>query len=284
MRLIITADWHLRKEIPSSRLDLNWLEYQKQVIDFIINETIKKQAKLCIVGDIFDKAKDDVEIINLFLNCIESLDIVYCIAGNHDLLYHNSLDLDKCSFGVIWKNEKIKPLWELGKAKHYGEEYFVGSNNGIMFLHNFVYKDSKFSFLNRGFYVDDLIKEYPETKWFFVGDNHEGFIYKKNDKFVINPGCVTIQSLDMIEYIPKIVFVDTEEDIVDWIFIPDFGQKFIDFENLKNVNNKIQSFVELIRNKKELSFDFISNMKNEIKKVDDKELIEYLDNFIKELI
>lgn len=285
MKLLITADWHLRKEIPSCRDDEDWIGYQRNVLNFIADTAKEKRASICIVGDIFDKAKEDVEIINLFLNFVKKVDDnIYIIAGNHDLLYHNSLDLDKTSFGIVWKNEKIRPLWKLGYSKHYGEKELKGEVDKLLFLHDFVYNDKNQSFFNKGFYAYDLFELYPKAQWIFTGDNHYSFVCQKGDKILINPGCITIQTADMINYQPKIFIFDTQTEDMEEIKIPDFGQCFVNIEERKNIDDGINSFIELIKDKKELSFDFISNLKNALLKIKDKNLLEFLENFIKELV
>lgn len=285
MKLLITADWHLRKEVPSCRDDEDWIAYQRNVLDFIADISKEKRASICIVGDIFDKAKEDVEIINLFLNFVKKVDDnIYIIAGNHDLLYHNSLDLEKTSFGIIWKNEKIKPLWKLGVSKHFNEEQMKGEVDKLLFLHDFVYIDKNQSFFNKGFYAYDLFELYPKAQWIFTGDNHYSFVCKKDGKILINPGCITIQTADMINYQPKIFIFDTQTEDVEEIKIPDFGQKFTNIEERKKFDKEIDSFIELLKNKKELSFDFITNLKNSLSEIKDEKLLNFLENFIKELI
>lgn len=284
MRLLITADWHLRKEIPSCRNDYDWIGFQKKVLDFIADVAKEKNSNICIVGDIFDKAKEDAEIVNMFLNFVKKVgDDIYIIAGNHDLLYHNS-DLDKTSFGIIWKNERIQPLWKLGCSKHYGEKELKGKVDKFLFLHDFIYFDKNQSFFNKGFYAYDLFELYPEAKWIFTGDNHYSFVCRKENRILINPGCITIQTMDMVDYKPKIFIFDIETEEVEEILIPNFGQSFNNIEERKNFDKEINSFIELIKTKKELSFDFVSNLKNALLKIEDKDLFEFLENFVKGLI
>lgn len=290
MRLIVTADWHLRKELPSCRNDKDWIEYQGKVIQFILDKAYELKSKLCIVGDIFDKAKDDIVIVNLLLKLVKNyydegkLENVYVIAGNHDLLYHSSLDLDKTLFGAIYKNQIFKDLSSLGLTKHYGEKDFRGDRNSdIMFLHEFVYNDSSLSFFNKGYSVQELLEEHKSIKWFFVGDNHKGFIYQNKNRYVVNPGCILIQERDMIDYAAGIYFVDTEKEEIKRIEVPDFGSSFVDIQSIKKTESNINSFIELIRDKKEISFDFVSNLKKEMMNIKDKKLYDFLDSFIKDL-
>ena len=40
MNVIITADWHLRKDKPRCRLDEDWFGTQKKVIQFIFDKAM----------------------------------------------------------------------------------------------------------------------------------------------------------------------------------------------------------------------------------------------------
>ena len=67
MKLLITADWHLRLNIPRCRTDENWLEFQESMVKEIVQIANRKRAILAIIGDIFDIPNVPSYITAMFL-------------------------------------------------------------------------------------------------------------------------------------------------------------------------------------------------------------------------
>ena len=98
----MTADWHLRKQVPICRnqTEEEWLESQRSTIRFIINEANKKHCDIFVLGDTFDTPKVDDSIKNML--AFECLSLhkdlwIYFLIGNHESLYHNIDLMDKTS-------------------------------------------------------------------------------------------------------------------------------------------------------------------------------------------
>ena len=71
-KYIVTADIHLRNDRPVSRTDEDWLQSQKEVIDFIVTTSNEVGADIVIGGDLFNTSIVPVRIVNLFLQSMRN--------------------------------------------------------------------------------------------------------------------------------------------------------------------------------------------------------------------
>ena len=66
MRVLLTADWHLRGDAPSCRVDPdNWLEEQRQSVEQLYPIVEKEHCdEVWILGDLFHRARTSTEATN----------------------------------------------------------------------------------------------------------------------------------------------------------------------------------------------------------------------------
>lgn len=273
MKMIVSADWHLRSQLPRCRKDENWIETQKKMINQVVEYCKKYKSDLFIVGDIFHShSETTVEVIQLVQNIAKELKKyglkVYILAGNHDLLYHSSENINKSAVGILLKTENIFPI------SSYSDEISAGNfdeeteNKKIIFKHILVFPDAKSLPPN----VDattakELLSQYDKCQWMFTGDMHKNFHYEKNGRHVVNPGCLIREVSDMKDYQNGIYFVDTEKEIVEWLEIKD-DENFIDDSYIlkeKEKEERIENFANKLQETKEVSLDFIANVESAMK-------------------
>lgn len=296
MKLIVTADWHLRADRPRCRTDIDWIGHQEYVLTQIADIANGEGASVAIVGDIFDTPKVTQRIEVMFLDfCDKVRNNVYVIAGNHDLPYHSWKNVDNSSFGVIWKSGKVKHLNEIGIASHFGEEE-TGANTDILFKHILTFPDKESMPPNvNAISAEELAIEYSECNFIFIGDYHSYFFKKftfnlfDNKVFevhVINSGCITRQAADYKLYIPRIVLYEhgIATDKVITYELDDGGNNVITDEYLREAENRedrISAFVDAIKIKGEISLDFKKNIDLELRSVDfDKSLRDIILEFM----
>lgn len=252
MRLIISADYHLRPTQPRCRTNENWRVSQTSVLRQIVKYANEYKAKLGIVGDIFHTAKVPPWVENLFLRYMQKVaEGVYAIPGNHDLPYHSIKSLYESSFGVISQGNNIRSLTELGQTIYYGTDEIVGTaETGLLFLHTLVFPDEKSIPPNTtAKTAAQLLEEHPDHKWIFTGDMHRSFHFEKNGRHVVNPGCILRQTADLVNYQPVVYFVDTEKEEVIALPLID-NVEFITTEYLEKENERkrrIGVIVEMVR-------------------------------------
>jgi len=273
MKLIISADYHLRETLPRCRKDANWLLSQELILNSIADNANKYDASVCIVGDLFHTPQVPAKIIIMFLNFVSRVkNNVYLLAGNHELSWHSWANVDNCSFGVlnkIMQEQKTNLLSpeSIGLWSNFNEDFTGNDKTGIRFLHRLVFPSEK----DKPPKVDactaeDVVNEFPNEKWIFTGDYHRAFHYKKQGRHLINPGCITRQASDAADYQPSVYFIDTETDEIKLIELPDDINMVTD-EHIQQKNDRedrITAFVSLIKNSKGVSLDFADNIEKMI--------------------
>lgn len=275
MKLIITADWHLRATRPRCRIDEDWYATQRNAVKQVKNIALEKKCSVAIVGDIFNSNADTsfqcIQIIQDFAKELKDNNLsLYILAGNHDLPYHSSENIEKSAVGILFNSDNIFPIQDLDKT---GKEISAGNfdeevkNVKYVFRHILCFPDLKSLPPNvNAITAKELLVETPKAEWVFTGDYHHNFHYAKNGKNVVNPGCLIRQASDMKDYQCGVYFVDTEKDVAQFIPIIDKEQFVDDSYILKQEEReqRIESFVDKLKDTKNISLDFIDNVQKAI--------------------
>lgn len=270
MKLIVTADLHLRDDRPRCRIDEDWMKSQFKIIYFILDTAQKEKCSVVIVGDIFNSSLVSEELKARLLTTIyESGVVVFILDGNHDLPYHNWKYVNRSSFSILWNtamyaetNLKTPYYKNTFDFTHYkGEVIKSGSN--ILLTHRLVFKNKKTLPPNiKAITAEELIEEYPDYDIILLGDMHRHFSYEKNGKLIINPGCAIRQKSDMIGYQPVIYLLDTEERDFEIIELPD-DEDMVDDEYIikaEEREGRLAGFAEAIKKQEGVTFSFEDNV------------------------
>ena len=271
MKCVITADWHIRSNLPRCRKDENWYETQEKALEQIRSFANEKKCPVFVVGDIFHSIGDT----NFY--CIQMIqkmarrtrEGLYVLAGNHDLLHHSSENLDRSAIGVLLRSKgvlKIKDYFIENEIEDFSAGNFDEETEDaeIIFKHVLCFPDMKSLPPNvDALTAKDLLEEYPKAKWIFTGDYHKNFHYEKNGRHVVNPGCLLRQAVDFKDYQPGFYFVDTEKNIVEFNPIID-EEEFIDDSYIlreKEKEQRIEAFANKIGEVESVSLDYSENVK-----------------------
>jgi hypothetical protein len=218
-RYIVSADNHLRYDPPVCRLDEDWLAFQRKALCDIVDLANTYEADLVIAGDLFDAYLVHTQIISLFIEAVSPLiGVCHIIGGNHALKYHREALAFESSIGVI----KAIAGDNTGKIRYYPctEENIGGRfehsyvlNEDVTLVHTLVFPDDDaIPFACKGVTADYLFDKY-DTQWIFTGDMHHNFVATRDERHVINPGCMTIQVADELDYTPGVYYIDTGNKI-----------------------------------------------------------------------
>ena len=285
---IITADWHLSQTKPRARCDEDWIKTQTELVNQVYEKAVEKDCDIFIVGDIFHSNSDvSFEVISIVQNLAKKLKIkglkLYIICGNHDLLYHSSSNLNKSAVGVLLHSENIYSVTKYSEdvsGANFDEET---ENKRIVFKHVLAFADeSKIPPHVEAITAQELLDEYDEAKFIFLGDNHHSFIYENKGRKVINSGCLIRRNSDFKSYVPIIYYVDEENDICESFEIID-NEQLIDDSYILQENEReerIDNFVQKLKDTESVSLDFLANVEtalqsNELES-DLKEVVEEL--------
>lgn len=284
MKFICTADWHIRNTRPRCRIDEDWIKTQQKALNQIAEICENKNAPLMVVGDIFNSNSDtSFECINMVQKLADRIGGIYILAGNHDLPYHSSENIDKSAIGVLLQSEnvfKIEDYSDEFSAPNFDEER---NSMSYMFIHTLTIPSKDKPDFIQCETPESLLEKYPTAKWIFTGDYHKNFVYEKNDRYVINPGCLIRQVSDMKNYQSGVYFVDTEKEIIEFIPIID-NEELVNDEYIIRENEReerIESFVNKLKDVESVSLDFIDNVEKALLV---NEIDEKLKDCVKELI
>lgn len=255
MKYAVSADLHLRPDAPRCRLDKNWEKTMEDMLKFIVSYSKKHDADLILVGDILDTSQIPHWVVNMFLSLVNKAII---FAGNHDFKYRNMNEIESSAIGHILKNPKYKacvPEFENG---------FFELTGSIMLCHRLVYRpeNADLAKFKNGISTDDLIEKAleinPEVKWIFIGDNHHKFHYEKDDVHVVNPGSPLIYNASMIGEKCGFYLVDTDENTVEAITVPD-SEDLVTDQYLRDEeahSESLQTFVSILEDTEVETLDF----------------------------
>lgn len=268
MKIIATADWHSRDDRPLCRKDPDWLATQQSQIDFIIDEANKRKAKLLIAGDVFDVPRTSPVVVNMLMRSLQRADNdVIMIAGNHSLQYHNQDNLMNSSIGAFKYANKENIIYldcvdntNQGVFEHAVSLPFA---KDIEMIHTLVFPSEDEIPYGAKAHDPDYIFERYKGKYLITGDYHKSFIVEKNGRYLINPGCINIQSADMLDYDPVIYYIDTDAEVIEKIPIPEDKSVLTDnhISEKKERDNRITSFIETVRKHGKLSLSFMDNLR-----------------------
>lgn len=272
MRFILTADWHIRATMPRCRKDENWMETQRKILSQIRKISSDKKVPIIVVGDIFHSNTDtSFECIQI----VQEIGELYVLAGNHDLPYHNSENLNKSAIGVLLNSNDVHLIKDYFEKLHYeyNENYDYSASNfdeednhdaEIVFKHTLTLPIKNPMFESET--PETLVEKFPKARWIFTGDYHKAFDVEVNGCHVINPGCLIRQVSDMKDYQCGVYYIDTEKEIVEFIPIID-NEELVDDSYITIQNEReerIDNFVSKLKDSKHLTLNFIENVENAI--------------------
>jgi len=276
MQGLISADWHLRADKPRCRLDDDWEETQRATVEHIITIANKRNTDLFIVGDLFDTPVVPMRLVVMLIEELSKIkQHVYFIAGNHDLPYHSSENINNSAIGILnsMKGNHLKitggSVGIHAAYANFGDEIVGDKHTKKLFLHTLVFPNTKSIPPNcEAVTASQLLAEHKWADWIFTGDMHTGFHYEKDERHVVNPGCILRQAADMVDYKPIMYYVNTEKNIVEEIELPDTGEMVTDsyLRAEEERDDRITAFVEGIKRGEKISLSIVDNIKNAIKK------------------
>lgn len=264
-KIICTADWHLRTDVPKCRTETEseWIDFQFSVLKEMFDT---KPDYVLIAGDIFHRAKPATKLVNRllsFFNQYKGVKIFAC-AGNHDVSYHNIDLLPECAYQTLIESKVFSQSEDVLSVNFNTEPDSDNVLYPIVLHHEYCSIDSP-SYI-KTITPDGLIKKYSLADLIVCGDNHTGFTKDK----VIVPGSITIQNADQINYKPSYYTVKFDEgnSFVDLATIKKhilptnkeyLSNKHIEESNERN--DRITAFVENLKTKGSISLSFQDNLK-----------------------
>lgn len=288
MKVLITADWHIRGERPICRLDDDWIESQRKTIA-AIREVYEKTGceQMWILGDLFDAPKCATAAVNMLIEELQKFPgSVRVLCGNHDLKDHNYGNLEECSIGTI-KHLFADVPEELsfvsvadGPLKVSANPFGLDdeeSSADIICTHQLTFPNEEARpMADCGVLAQDLLDKWRYAEIIFTGDYHHAFVYKEDwdtlpARYVVNPGCINIQKADELDYIPGVYVWDTscfgDDAFQRWNLDPQRDMCTRDhIEAREQKEAMLSEVVETIAGGDDITLDFDSNLEAKVRK------------------
>lgn len=272
MKILLTADWHLREDKPVCRLDDDWMASQKKDLEIIKEICMANFVdQVWILGDIFHTPTVPAQVVNLAIDGLHEISRhvagIKMIAGNHDLPYHNVNLMDRCSYGTIKRLYNMPIEGALFGINATGYDFGTEKDtiSDTLCIHRLVFpsSDKQMAEMAGGQTTKDIAKEFPKANRVFMGDYHKGYIDTFDGKTFVMPGCMNVQSGGLADYRTMVVLWDTYEDTFEPIYIDNPLAK-ITTDHLveaKERDTRLEACLDIAGSSLKKEFDFPGELK-----------------------
>lgn len=274
MKYILTADNHFQYNQPICRID-DFISAQIEKLQFLREIRDDHNAIILNAGDLTHKSR--VVKQELFSMLLTHLPVMYGVAGNHDLMYHNLQYLMNSAIGVvisaglykyISKEQPVQIendiIYGFSYGQHIEKPQKIGTNKTIAIWHNMIYENNNDFTFGDGHYAKDILKKFPEYDYILTGDNHKTFLVEHNNRYLINPGSLTRDDAAQIDHRPCVWLLDSTNNTIDPIYIP-IRENVISTAHLdikKDRDARLEAFVETVNSNYEIGLTFEKNLDN----------------------
>ena len=275
---IICSDLHLTEQTPVCRTD-DYIQAQKNKLNFISDLQQKHQCPALCAGDVFDHWKPSPWLISFALKYLP--DQLIAIPGQHDLPQHNLDLIEKSGFNALLKAGKIQ--WAGADRPHlfYEENadiYTVPFGNTvpiadkvkgdnlprILMLHQLTWQKEPWPGADPQGNALKLLKENPDFDLLITGDNHQAFTEEYKGRLLVNPGSMMRSSAKQIDFKPRVYLWNAESNTVQIEYLP-IQKDAVTREHLEikeERENRLDSFISLIKSEEfEIGVSFEENIK-----------------------
>lgn len=240
--LILTSDWHLREDTPACWIG-DFQAEQWSSVTFVASLQEKYDCPVIHAGDLFHHWKPSPWLLAQAINLLPKQ--FYTVYGQHDLPQHN------------WDLREKSGLYTLQVAKvlnvldgyHYGQEISTDIENDMfgvkmMVWHHLTYVKPPFPGATGGNALS-VLRKYRKFDLIVTGDNHQSFYVEYEGKLLVNPGNLTRQVADQIDFHPRVALWYARDNSITWLNIP-IKENVITREHIEvkqERNDRIDAFI-----------------------------------------
>lgn len=279
--LLVCGDLHLRKNMPKMRIDNFW-ESQKAKLKFIFQTAMEYNCEgIVFPGDVFDKADASYSLIRFAIKQFGKYHgKCFFVFGNHDLRYHTS-DQTNTPLGVLVASMKSKAVILSDIPYMLNDWALIGCSWNQVWPTNRQLKKYEHSIIvshrpvglkppiwvQENFITAKALLKECKADVFITGDNHERFIFTRDNRFVINMGGVQRTNIDQVKHKPALTLLELNEiPSLREIEIPIQKNVFdkIKAEAAKEAeiqkNERLQAYTESMKKEFNAELSFIDNL------------------------
>lgn len=259
---ILCSDFHLREDTPTCWMG-DFLMEQWEALQFIFDLQAKYDCPVLHAGDLFNHWKPSPWLLSKTMFFLPKQ--FYTIYGQHDLPQH-SLELrEKSGIKTLEIAKRIKVL----AGYHYGQEIYTGASaspipplqNRILVWHHLTYVTKPFPEAKGGM-AEGILRKYPQFDLIVTGDNHTSFTIEYEGRRLVNPGNLTRQTADQIDYKPRVALWYAEDNSIEWVYLPiqegAISREHIDVKEKRD--ERIQAFISRLDKQWKVGISFEQNI------------------------
>jgi DNA repair exonuclease SbcCD nuclease subunit len=253
---ILTSDWHLREDTPTCFVGDFQAEQWKSV-DFVYDLQKKYDCDVIHGGDLFDHWKPSPWLLSETIKHLPNK--FYTILGQHDLPQHDLELVNKCGIQTLHLAQSLTIL----PSGHWGQQpegYLPWYHKKLLVWHHLTYLSKPFPGAEGGM-AEGVLRKYPYDL-IVTGDNHQSFTVEYQGRILVNPGSLTRQKADQIDFKPKVYLWYALNNTVQAIHLPIqkgvITREYIDIKEQRN--SRIDAFVSKLNNDWQTQLSFEENL------------------------
>ncbi len=271
---ILSADWHLRPDIPVCRTD-DYFKAMERKVDFILALSQQHNCPILIAGDLGHKAQWPNWLLEWAIKKFKANEII-CIPGQHDLPNHRIDMFEKSGIGVLYAAGAIKLIGMTEKEDRihsnltiipfpygHGISHFkIEVRNLIAMAHQMILENAPIFPGQEAPKGNQLIKQFPEYSLIISGDNHHPFTVEYQGRWLVNPGSLMRNTTDQEDHRPRVYLWYAESNEIEPIYLP-IEQGVISREHIetaKNRDNRMDAFVKRVQEDVEIELSYEQNL------------------------
>jgi hypothetical protein len=112
--------------------------------------------------------------------------------------------------------------------------------------------------------AEGILRKYPKFDLIVTGDNHTSFTIEYKGRRLVNPGNLTRQTADQINYKPRVALWYAEDNSIQWVNLPIqndvITREYIDRKEQRD--KRIEAFVSQLSEDWEKGVSFEQNLKS----------------------
>jgi DNA repair exonuclease SbcCD nuclease subunit len=263
--LILTSDWHLRETTPECRTDENYLGALMTKVWYVKKLQEEHKCPVLHAGDLFHHWKPSPYLLSLTMSYLP--DQFYTIYGQHDLPQHNWQKREYSGIHALEMAGKLKVLsgthWgQVPESSSFDIPYTRTEYRAVLVWHKMVWQGKRLWPGQTDPNSLHILKKHPEYDLILTGDNHKSFVEEHDGRLLVNPGSLSRQTAEQINYQPRIYLYYANENTVRSVDVPiskDVVSR-VHIERSEDRDNRISAFIEKIDGQWEAEMNFEKNL------------------------
>jgi hypothetical protein len=262
---ILCSDFHLREDTPTCFTGDFQIE-QWGAVDCISDLQEKYDCLVFHAGDLFHHWKASPWLLSMAMEHLPKK--FHSIYGQHDLPQHSWELKNKSGLHALAVAGKVKIL----DGTHWGQEPLgivlpvdgrLKDAKEILVCHHMTYLSKPFPGAEGGM-AEGILRKYPQFSLICTGDNHCSFDIEYKGRRLVNPGNITRQTADQIDFKPRVALWYAEDNSIQWVYLPIqegvISREHIDIKEQRDA--RIDAFVSKLNDDYVTELSFEQNLEN----------------------